>query len=148
MADSGLNAVEKAIWNALVANAAVIAGVGSGASARIYNQIVPPRITTYPVVVFQFMSSDAAGRAFSGDAESYLYLVKCISLGDASFAAASDVSEGIDAVMHRATLAPTGYSGGIYQSLRQQWVRYAEDVPDRGTFMHAGAVYHLWAQRS
>lgn len=148
MADAGLNAVEKAIRAALVANAAINGAVGSGADARIYNQIVPARITTYPVVVFQFMASDAEGRAFSGDAESYTYLVKCITLGDASFAAASDVAEGIDAVMHRATLAPTGYSGGIYQSLRQQWVRYAEDVPDRGTFMHAGAVYRLWAQRS
>ena len=148
MADAGLNAVEKAIRAALVANAAIIAGVGSGADARIFNQIIPTRITTYPVVIFQFMASDAEGRAFSGDAESYTYLVKAVGQGDASFAAVSDVAEGIDAVMHRATLAPTGYSGGVYQSLRQQWIRYAEPTPDRGHFVHSGALYRLWAQRS
>ena len=145
MADAGINAVEKVLLAKLAANAALVALLGS--PFRFYNQIVPVELDTYPVGIFQFMTSGIEGRAFSGDSEEYDYLVKGVTRGAASLVTAGDIAEGIDAALHGATLSPTGYTG-VYGIKRQRWVRYTEQGDNREPFMHSGAVYRLWAQRS
>lgn len=145
MADAGLNAVEKVLLAKLQASTALQNLVGN--PIRGYNMLIPTRLSTFPVIVFQFMSSDFEGRAFSGDAESYDYLVKGVTTGAPTVVTAGDIAEGIDAALHGATLAPTGYVS-IYAVKRQRWVRYVEQADNREPYMHAGAVYRLWAQRT
>lgn len=142
MADSGINAIEKALRSALN-TAGLIALVPQ---ARHWNMLVPPA-STFPALVFSMQDNDATGRAFGQDAMAFDYLVKGITKGGTSGAdaveTAGDIAQQIDLALHNTTMTPTGYTKA-YKVQRQRWVRYTEYDEGRVPYVHCGAVYRVW----
>ena len=135
--DAGVNAVEKGIAAALDV-AAVIAIVPS---ARHYNML-PPTNAIYPVIVFNLLESDAEGRGFAEDAQSFRYMIKCIAKGDPSVVTAGDCADEIDTAIDQVTLTVTGATA--YKARRESHLRYMEFDQQNEPIVHCGAVYRIW----
>lgn len=140
MADSGLNAIEKALRAALN-----VSGVTSlVAAASHYNMLVPPG-AAFPALTFALHHNDATGRAFASDAMALDYVVKGITSpasGADAVADAGDIAQQIDLALDGAALTPTGYH--VYRIRRQSWLRYTEYDEGRRPYVHAGGIYRLW----
>lgn len=94
---------------ALTADAALIAMVG-GSPPRIYRDMMPQSISTYPAIVIQNLSAtpttaNGASRILSSD----LWLVKVIGQGE-SQAAITTIGDRVDAVLQ----GLSGTTGGVH----------------------------------
>jgi hypothetical protein len=95
--------------------------------------------------VFNFVDSDDTGRAFdlsAGDSERLEYLVKAISKGDPTPAAAGDVAGAIDTALQGGSITATGYT--VWGVTRARRVRFLEWDPERIPYWHVGAIYQLY----
>ena len=141
MADTGLNAIEKAIMDALN-----VAGVTAEVSqASHWNMVVPPG-ESFPAIVISLHDDDREGAGFSSDAGTVQYLVKGIAGGVNEYdpSVAGDIQTAIDTVLHGATLTATGFT--VYACKRVRRIRFAEVTDERNVFYHAGAIYRIWHQ--
>lgn len=152
MADAGLNAVEKAIFDR-IDHSSVTALVPA---ARHMTSIIVP-LTTYPLITVMYLHSNADSiDSFDGDAETLDYIIRAYDREKLTLSLVTDIAEAIDARLVGATLSATGYSGGVFGIRRVRWVRGIEtdhrevEYQDRmpGPFPFAGAVYRFWTQRS
>ena len=142
MADAGLNAIEKALF-ARLNEASVTTLVPA---TQHYNSVVRPG-GVYPCITVAYMDSrDDSG--FASEAETLDYVVRGYTAGSYTLADVTDIAEAIDARLRGATLAPTGYTGGVYGIRRVRWLRGIEYDEARNPYPFAGAVYRLWTQRS
>lgn len=157
MPDAGITAVEKALLGQLN-HASVTALVPT---ARHLNTVIPlyddaDRPSRYPLILFSFMTSNTDRlKTFSGDAETLDYLIRAYDENSYSLEDVTEIAEAIDARLVGQTLAPTGYSGGVFGITRVRRVRGIEHSSlELGAkrqpipFPFAGAVYRLWTQRS
>lgn len=153
MADAGINAVDKAIFARL--NHSSVTGLVPAVRHMIgivrpgSGGVVRP-VDEYPVITVAFMTSDDSRLAsFDGDAETLDYIIRAWDADSETLEFVGDVADAIDARLHKATLTPTGYTGGVFGIRRLRWVRGIEE-PDKllPAYPFAGAVYRFFTQRS
>lgn len=130
-----MKALDTALRNTLTGGTALTALLSGTAS--VYADVVPPE-ESFPCVVYQ----DQGG----GDenlsphrTKSVLRTVKAISA--TSKVAAEDIDAQIDALLHDAPFAVTGWSH--IWCMREADISYTETNPEGRAYFHVGGVYRM-----
>lgn len=127
-----MNALEKAIYNALTGDAALNAIVGG----RIYNSLAHAT-ATLPLVIFS-LASGTEDNVTPTDSRRLIYAVRCIS---ESLEEAGRASEAIRGALHRKTLSVDGWTN--YWSAQVTDIRYREVDPAGRSYWHAGGEFEF-----
>lgn len=132
-----MNAVAKALRDALLADAPLTALLGS--PTGVYEDVAPQG-STHPFVVF---SLNSGPKEFTFDGLAFdkpLYLVKAVD-GSKSAAKAGAIAERIEAVLTDAALT---IAGRDHVYLRPETEIAYSEVKDSTTYRHRGALYRLY----
>lgn len=130
-----MNALEQSLYQTLTGGTALTSLLGG--TANVYNQSIPST-GSYPCVVFTFSGGGDANQT-PLRRKDVLYSIKAISQTSVANAGAIDAQ--IDALLHSATLAVTGWAN--YWTAREGDISYTE-VTERGErYYHNGGVYRF-----
>lgn len=134
-----MNPIREAIRKKLIANSALTAKLGDGATG-VYYQLAPAE-ATLPWVIFDKSPAPPIWTFAGPPLEQGDWIVKAVA---ADAGTAEDIDELIRGVLNRADVNPTGYHNQF--TLATSDIDYPE-VKDGERYQHVGAVYRVVTEK-
>jgi hypothetical protein len=134
---------ERFLYTKLSEDATLIAMIGGAGNPRIYGEVAPHEINTYPLVVHQYQGGrDVQGLGAVIVMVDELYVVKVITVGRA-YADGEPVWKRIQAVLHGSSGVVT--DGLVLACVRVSPIKYAT-LEEGVEYRHLGGIFRIYSQ--